>query len=310
MSDIPHNPIPHKQIHPGFQFMILVGLLLGFLIFGQLLAGVIIGIKYGQDVLMDIANLKLSSPHAQSALWVMQTTGTTIPILITPIVFSYLIVREPDEYLKNNFHFPWLLIVLVFFIMLLGFPVIEFLGNLNQKFPISKALRDYENEVQKMSDSMLQMNSFWSMIFDLLFIGLLTAIIEEVLFRGVMQSVFIRWTKNKHAAVWIVAILFSAFHMEFSGFIPRMFLGLLFGYFTVWSGSIWPAIWAHFVNNGTIVVITYMAQQKLVNIDPNDQHSFNNIIYIISGVMMIVLLYFSRYIAVKRQIADHGEELG
>lgn len=290
--------------------MILVGLLLGFLIFGQLLAGVIIGIKYGQDVLMDIANLKLSSPHAQSALWVMQTTGTTIPILITPIVFSYLIVREPDEYLKNNFHFPWLLIVLVFFIMLLGFPVIEFLGNLNQKFPISKALRDYENEVQKMSDSMLQMNSFWSMIFDLLFIGLLTAIIEEVLFRGVMQSVFIRWTKNKHAAVWIVAILFSAFHMEFSGFIPRMFLGLLFGYFTVWSGSIWPAIWAHFVNNGTIVVITYMAQQKLVNIDPNDQHSFNNIIYIISGVMMIVLLYFSRYIAVKRQIADHGEELG
>ena len=194
--------------------------------------------------------------------------------------------------------------------MLLGFPVIEFLGNLNQKFPISKALRDYENEVQKMSDSMLQMNSFWSMIFDLLFIGLLTAIIEEVLFRGAMQSVFIRWTKNKHAAVWIVAILFSAFHMEFSGFIPRMFLGLLFGYFTVWSGSIWPAIWAHFVNNGTIVVITYMAQQKLVNIDPNDQHSFNNIIYIISGVMMIVLLYFSRYIAVKRQIADHGEELG
>jgi len=310
MSDIPHNPIPHKQIHPGFQFMILVGLLLGFLIFGQLLAGVIIGVKYGQDVLMDIANLKLSSPHAQSALWVMQTTGTTIPILITPIVFSYLIVREPDEYLKNNFHFPWLLIVLVFFIMLLGFPVIEFLGNLNQKFPISKALRDYENEVQKMSDSMLQMNSFWSMIFDLLFIGLLTAIIEEVLFRGAMQSVFIRWTKNKHAAVWIVAILFSAFHMEFSGFIPRMFLGLLFGYFTVWSGSIWPAIWAHFVNNGTIVVITYMAQQKLVNIDPNDQHSFNNIIYIISGVMMIVLLYFSRYIAVKRQIADHGEELG
>lgn len=310
MSDVPHNHIPHKRIHPGLQFMILVGLLLGFLIFGQLLAGVIIGIKYGQDVLLDIANLKLSSPQAQSALWIMQTTGTTIPILVTPIIFSYFIVGEPDEYLKNNFHFPWVLVVLIFLIMLLSFPVIEFLGNLNQKFPISKALRDYENEVQKMSDSMLQMNSFWSMIFDLLFIGLLTAIIEEVLFRGAMQTVFIRWTRNKHVAIWIVAILFSAFHLEFSGFIPRMFLGLLFGYFTVWSGSIWPAIWAHFVNNGTIVIITYMAQQKLVNIDPNDQHSFNNVTYIISGIVMIVLLYFSRYIAVKRKIADHGEELG
>jgi hypothetical protein len=290
--------------------MILVGLLLGLLIFGQLLAGVIIGVKYGQEVLLDIANLKLSSPQAQSALWVMQTTGTTIPILITPIIFSYFIVREPDEYLKNNFHFPWGLIILVFLIMLLSFPVIEFLGNLNQKIPLSKGLRDYEQEVQKMSDSMLQMNTFWEMIFDLLFIGLLTAIIEEVLFRGAMQTVFIHWLKNKHVAVWIVAILFSAFHLEFSGFIPRMFLGLLFGYFTVWSGSVWPAIWAHFVNNGTVVVLTYMAQQKLVDIDPNNQHSFNNVIYIVSGAIMIVLLYFYHYIAVKRQIADHGEELG
>jgi hypothetical protein len=53
-----------------------------------------------------------------------------------------------------------------------------------------------------------------------------------------------------------------------------------------------------------------MAQQKLVDIDPNNQHSFNNVIYIVSGAIMIVLLYFYHYIAVKRQIADHGEELG
>jgi membrane protease YdiL (CAAX protease family) len=310
MSDIPHNPIPHKQIHPALQFLILIGLLLGMIGAGQIMAGVIITVKYGQDVLIDLANAKLSSAHVQSALWITQTVGTTIPILITPIIFSYAIVREPDDYLKNNTHFPTVLLFLIFLIMLFAFPVIEFLGNLNQKFPISKALRDYESEVEKMSESMLQMSTFWAMIFNLLFIGLLTAIIEEVLFRGAMQTIFIRWLKNKHVAIWLVAILFSAFHLEFSGFIPRMFLGLLFGYFTVWSGSIWPAIWAHFVNNGTIVMLTYMAQQKMINIDPNDQHSFNGVIYIISGVIMIVLLYFSRYIAVKRQFSDHGEELG
>ena len=310
MSDIPHNPIPHKQIHPALQFLILIGLLLGLLGAGQIMAGVIITVKYGQEVLIDLANAKLSSPYVQNALWITQTVGTTIPILLTPIIFSYAIVREPDDYLKNNTRFPAALLLLIFLIMLFAFPVIEFLGNLNQKLPISKALRDYESEVEKMSDSMLQMNTFWSMIFNLLFIGLLTAIIEEVLFRGAMQTVFIRWLKNKHVAIWLVAILFSAFHLEFSGFLPRMFLGLLFGYFTVWSGSVWPAIWAHFVNNGTIVVLTYMAQQKLINIDPNDQHSFNSVIYAISGVIMIVLLYFSRYIAVKRQMADHGEELG
>lgn len=300
----------HKPMHPGLQFIMLVVLLFAFLVFGQIIAGAIVTAKYGMNTLLDISNLKLSSAQVQSSLWIIQFAGTTIPILLTPIVFSYFVVHEPDEYMKNNFHFPWIFILLVFVIMMLSFPLIEFIGNLNQKIPLSKSLRDYEYEIQKMSDSMMQMNTFWGMIFDLLFIGLLTAIIEEVLFRGVIQTIFLHWTKNKHAAVWIVAILFSAFHMEFSGFLPRVFLGLLFGYFTAWSGSIWPAIWGHFVNNGTIVVITYLAQQKLINVDPNDQHSFNNVIYVICFIITAVLLYFYHNIAVKRQIADHGEELG
>jgi membrane protease YdiL (CAAX protease family) len=156
---------------------------------------------------------------------------------------------------------------------------------------------------------MMQMNTFWSMVYNLLFIGLLTAIVEEVLFRGCLQTIFVRWTKNKHAAVWIVAILFSAFHMEFFGFLPRVFLGVLFGYFTAWSGSVWPAIWAHFVNNGTIVVITYLAQQKLVNINVDDEHMFNNPIYAASLLVTVVLLFIYHYIAVKRQIAHNGEKL-
>jgi uncharacterized protein len=310
MTDGPYKPMLHKSMHPGLQFVMLVVLLFAFLVFGQIIAGAIVTAKYGMNTLLDISNLKLSSPQAQSSLWIIQFAGTTIPILLTPIVFSYFVVHEPDEYMKNNFHFPGMFILLVFVIMMLSFPLIEFIGNLNQKIPLSKSLRDYEYEIQKMSDSMMQMNTFWGMIFDLLFIGLLTAIIEEVLFRGVMQTVFVHWTKNKHAAVWIVAILFSAFHMEFSGFLPRVFLGLLFGYFTAWSGSIWPAIWGHFVNNGTIVVITYLAQQKLVNVDPNDQHSFNNVTYVVCLIVTVVLLYFYHYIAVKRQMADHGEELG
>ena len=106
-----------------------------------------------------------------------------------------------------------------------------------------------------------------------------------------MQTIFIRWTKNKHAAVWITAILFSAFHMEFFGFLPRLLLGVLFGYFVAWSGSIWPAIWGHFVNNGTIVVITYLSQHKLIGIGPDDQHVFNNVWYIISLVITLFLLF-------------------
>jgi uncharacterized protein len=305
------NPIPHKQIHPGYQFLVLIGLLLAALIFGQMIAGAIITARYGIDTLIDLSKLNVSTPQVQDSLWILQFVGTTMPILVTPIIFSYFIVRDPDSYMKNNFHFPWLFILLVFLIMMLAFPLIEFIESISQKFPLPQWMRDFDQENKKASDSMLQMNSILNMIFDLLFIGLLTAVIEEILFRGCMQTIFIRWMKNKHAAVWTTAILFSAFHMEFSGFLSRLFLGVLFGYFTVWSGSIWPAIWGHFVNNGTIVVITYLSQHKLIGIGPDDQQVFNGVWYIISAVITLFLLLIYRNISSKRQIADiHGEELG
>jgi len=317
MSDVPHNPIPHRHIHPGYQFLVVVGLLIFALIAGSFIGLILITLKYGSQTLTDILQANLSAPNVPVSLWILQFFGTTLPLLATPIIFSQFIVHEPDEYLKTNFHFPWSLIAIVFVTMIFSNPLIEFLGNLNEKMVLPKFLkgiedwmRQSENETKKLSDAMMTMNSFPAMIFNLLFIGLLTAIVEEVLFRGCLQTIFVRWTKSKHAAVWIVAILFSAFHMEFFGFLPRMFLGILFGYFTAWSGSVWPAIWAHFVNNGTIVVITYLASQKLVNVDVNDEHMFSNVIYVVSLLITVALLYFYHYIAVKRQISDHGEELG
>ena len=316
MTDHPLNPVPYRRIHPGYQFLLLIGLLIFSLIVGTIGGMIVISIKYGFATFNYIVQENLTAPNVTTAIWILQFFGTTLPILVTPLIFAYFIVEQPDDYLKNNFHFPWLLIVLVLVTMLLCNPFIEFLGNLNAKMVLPKFLhgvqewmRKSEDDTKKLSDLMLQMNTFWSMIFDLLFIGLLTAIVEEFLFRGCMQTIFIRWFNNKHVAVWTTAILFSAFHMEFFGFLPRVLLGILFGYFTVYSGSIWPAIWGHFVNNGTAVVVTYLFQHKLINMSPDDEHSFTNAGYVISAVITVFLLIVYRNIAIKRQIAHNGEEL-
>jgi hypothetical protein len=317
MTDTPYNPIPHRPIHPAYQFLILIGLLLLSLIVGSFIGMGIIIARYGMETFTNIIQSNLSAPNVQTALWILQFFGTTTPILATPIIFSYFVVHEPDDYLKTNFHFPWMLIVLVFVIMMFSNPLIELLGNINQKMVLPKFLkgiqewmRKSEDDTRKISDVMMQMSTFWNMIFNLLFIGLLTAIVEEVLFRGCMQTIFVRWMKNKHVAIWITAILFSAFHMEFFGFLPRVLLGLLFGYFTAWSGSIWPAIWGHFVNNGTIVVVTYLFQHKLINVDPDDQQVFSYAGYVISLIITLFLLFIYRYISNRWQIADiNGKEL-
>ncbi|MFI5159874.1 MAG: CPBP family intramembrane glutamic endopeptidase [Sphingobacteriales bacterium] len=316
MTEGPTNPILHKQIRPGMQFLILIGLLIGLLFLGSSIGLIFISAKYGLSAITDVLASKPNVPHADTILWILQFTGTTFPILITPIIFSYFVVREPEDYMKNHFHFPWLLVLIVLLAMAASMPLIEYLGNLNGKMVLPKFLksvedwmRESEKETEKLSGQMMQMNTFGDMIYNLLFIGLLTAIVEEILFRGCFQTVFLRWSKNMHAAIWITAILFSAFHMEFYGFLPRMVLGLLFGYFTAWSGSIWPAIWAHFVNNGTIVVLTYLSQKKLVSYDFTQPQLFTNAGYIISFLLTLLLLFIYWYISSKWHNAHHGEEL-
>lgn len=315
MTETPLNPF-HKQIHPGYQFLILIVVLLLALFIGSAFGAIFIRIKYGQNLLEDLFVGKLGGANAATALWILQFTGTTFPILIAPVLFSYFVVKEPDDYIKNNFHFPWLLMILIFLTMMLANPLIEYLGNINAKMVLPKALkwledwmRESEDQAKKLSDTMMQMNTFWQMIFDLLFIGLLTAVVEEILFRGCFQTIFLRWTNNIHAAVWVSAILFSAMHLEFYGFLPRVLLGVLFGYFTAWSGSIWPAIWGHFINNGTVVVVTYLYQNKMISLSPDENQSFNNTAYLVSFIITLFLLFIYWYISNKWHAARYGEEL-
>ena len=88
-------------------------------------------------------------------------------------------------------------------------------------------------------------------------VGLLPALCEEWLFRGTLQPILVRATGNIHLSVWLAAALFSAIHMQFFGFIPRMLLGTIFGYLVAFSGSLWPAVLGHFVNNAGVVLAAW-----------------------------------------------------
>jgi membrane protease YdiL (CAAX protease family) len=303
---------PYNQVHPAAQFFIFIGIFLVILFAGNLIGAGIAAALYGLNTVMAIATLKVNTPHLINALWIIQIAGTTFPIFAAPVFFSYVIVRDPEDYIKPSFRVHWTLFALVFLIMGFSNPVMEVLSNINQKMQlpsflsgVQKWMEDSENSAQKITEAMLQMKTIWNMILDVLLIGLLTAIVEEFMFRGVLQTIFVRWTGNVHAAIWITAILFSAFHMEFFGFLPRLILGVLFGYFVVWSGSIWPAVWAHFLNNGAAVVATYLFQHKIIKANPDDQHLFNAAGYIVSLLIMLFLLFiYKRKAFEKRQITE------
>ncbi len=298
-----------NQVHPAMQFLIFTGIFIGIYLIGNIIGAAIVIALYGMNIITAISSSNITAPHFVNALWILQITSTTIPIFAAPVFFAYVIVRDPQGYIKPSFRFPWGLILLILAIMFISNPLIEFLSNINQKMilpPWLKWMRELEDSAQKLTEVMLQMKTIGQMILVVLFIGLVTAIVEEFMFRGVLQTIFVRWTKNTHAAIWITAILFSAFHLEFFGFLPRLLLGVLFGYFVAWSGSIWTSVWAHFINNGTAVVVTYLFQHKLIKINPDDQHLFTYGGYLFSALIVLLLLFIYRKIsAEKKQIPDY-----
>ena len=288
------------QLHPALLLLIFICLLIGLLLVCTLLGQGLVYLLYGKDTATALETLNPAAPHMVQALWIVQVVGTTLPLLIAPLFFAYVIVNNVRDYIKPSFKFRWVLLVLILAIMFVSNPMIEFLSNLNEKMVLPHWLqwmKDAENSAEKLMETMLQMKTIGDLVLNIVLVALLTAIVEEFTFRGVIKTIFIRWTKNTHVAIWITAIIFSAIHMEFFGFLPRLALGVFFGYFVAWSGSIWTSVWAHFINNGTDVAVTYLFQHKLINIDPNNQHLYSRLTYVLSTLLILGLLIVYRMIA-------------
>jgi membrane protease YdiL (CAAX protease family) len=119
-----------------------------------------------------------------------------------------------------------------------------------------------EESSKNMVNVMISGTSISALIINILLVGLLPAVGEELLFRGVIQKHLAAMFKNQHVAIFIAAFLFSAVHFQFYGFIPRLMLGMIFGYLVYYSGSMWTAIFAHFFNNSMAVIAIFLQNSE------------------------------------------------
>ncbi len=126
-----------------------------------------------------------------------------------------------------------MVILLVFVIN----PFINFTGEINGRmhFPpwledMEEWMRTAEENAERLTRAFLEVKTTGGLLFNLLMVAVLPAIGEELLFRGVIQKQLSAWSGSHHWGIWLSAALFSALHMQFYGFLPRMLLGALFGY--------------------------------------------------------------------------------
>ena len=231
----------------------------------------------------------------------LSLNSLSIVIFISP----YFYVNKLSNYSIKIFPInstPVILVLLsTFFFMILNSGVIEWNKSIN--FPefmnsFETWAFNKEKELEKITIFLVSFENNWEFLFGILSIALIPGICEEYLFRGVLQKNFYLISKNIHIAVWLSAFFFSALHLQFYGFFPRMLLGVLFGYIYYWSGSIVYPMIAHIFNNFFSLTIFYFSQKGLLNenfeVSINSSPKIPMVLIIISAVLFIGFMYLLR----------------
>lgn len=211
-----------------------------------------------------------------------------------PSVFmAYLCDREPIKVLGFNNGSTPLAYVFAMLVLLSAAPWLNQTIYWNEQLQLPEwlsSLTDMEKNARAVTDTILKTDSFGGFIVNLLVIGILTGICEELFFRAGVQRMLAR-SMNVHAAVWIAAAIFSLCHFQVYGFVPRMLLGALLGYFYIYSRSVWVPAAIHAINNSSVVVAVWQ-EGSVQNAVDDFGVTINGFPWTALGCLVITLLLF------------------
>lgn len=242
-----------------FLFTVVILFILGlvFQFLGAFLAAWVYG--FGISEILTLGTF--DDPKYIAASKLIQILGSIGTFIIPAFLFSYLFAGDIVSYYQFRNPIGAMPILLTLAMMISVIPFINYMAEINMgmEFPIKaidRLFRTLEGEAEQIMRAFTATRSLGGLLINLIMIGVIAAVGEELIFRGLLQRLLYVLVKNVHVAIILTALLFSAFHFQFFSFLPRFVLGIILGYLMFMGRSIWYPIIAHFVNN-TMGVIYY-----------------------------------------------------
>jgi len=272
--------------------VIILSIVLSWLFFGTNLGEM-------QNLIQDASN-----PKNISVLKFLQTFQSIGVFIIPPFIIAWFFYENPIEFLKFDKRPDLKSVLFVISIIYVANPFINFLTEINAKLSlpgwmstVEIWMQNSEHQADQLTKAFLASTSLSDLMINIAMIGILPALGEELLFRGIIQQLLKKKFGNAHAAIWISAAIFSALHMQFFGFLPRLVLGAMFGYMLEWSGTLWLPILAHFVNNATAVIAYYLSKRGIteIDIDKTGTTSDGSSYLVIASIIFLFVLFRMLY---------------
>ncbi len=285
----------------GQQFFLLLSLsLFSFFVIGLLgtyALTIITGISLEQVGALDTLDPK--HPWLPFFIRGMQAVQF-IGLFLIPSWFAgkYFTTQSASSYLglrKPNYPGFWVVGTVA---ILIALPMVQWLGEVNRaiEFPseLTNWIRSKEDEANETVKALLSRHTVKDLMLNLFFIAGLAAVGEELLFRGVVQRIFVRQFGQAWPAIIFSAFLFAALHMQFYGFFPRLALGILLGAIYWYSGSLWVAILAHFVYDAILITLVYFNHAML-----NDEPVVSQEALLYSGLISALMVTMNLHWMIK-----------
>ncbi len=292
------------QYHPGLLLLITLSVaMVGFQFIGAFFGLIVAFPFFPGDIEMLIQGLSnpIGDENMRTPLLIMQGVGSFTGFILLPWLLLKFFYNESINVFTTVYTSPTVILItllITIFFMGVNAPFIEW----NQNFTFPEALSGIELKLKAIEDTLAKTSAFIThfdnlgqLLLGIVVVAIIPGIGEEFVFRGLIQNHVLRISGNIHVAIWAGALLFSLFHLQFYGLIPRMFLGALFGYLYYYSGNIIYPMVAHFFNNGFTLVMLYLFQQNIVeyNIEGSEVLPWPQVIFS-AGITLLLFISFRR----------------
>ncbi|MFP5471095.1 MAG: CPBP family intramembrane glutamic endopeptidase [Bacteroidia bacterium] len=276
-----------------------LGQLLFFVVFSFLSAGlfsmlaVILSASFFNLSMEEFANNFDFYAPENLDIAILFTTMNAVGLFLLPaLTFASFLSNYPYDFLKISSTPKRKIFLFSLLVMVLSYPLINYTYALNLLVELPRWMMDEEALREDLINNMVVQKS---LLQNILVLALLPAFAEELFFRGIAQRLVTKiFRGNIHLAILFVAIVFSALHMQFAGFLPRAFMGIVLGYVYAYSHSLWPGIFIHFLNNATAIILASLMVNN-PNLEAIDTFSseinlVNTLIALVCSVGLFFLL--------------------
>lgn len=237
-----------------------------------------------------------------------EAAALVLLLFLPAMLFAYLAHPRPAEYLRMDRGVPAGLFLLFLLLLLTALPFSGVLEQWNAGISGGEELSKLDERYAARARAMLSGSSLADLMLNLLVLCLLPAMVEEVFFRGCLQQIMLAWLPGRHwVGLLLCAVIFSAIHGQLSAFLPRFFLGLLLGLAVYWSGSLWPAIGMHALNNAMSVLLSFLYRKGVLTTDLTNLPSVPLWMGLLSAFLtagLLYLLWLRRKVWINLQMSD------